>query len=289
MHTTRKFTVLLLVALLLFPPPANAAWASLGTLGSIQSKTANQSSLVLTTSAAAEAGNIVVACVATDNFGTTDSDDGAVSSFTDSAGGNTWTKAREWTNGQGTAQTGATGSLWYSKLTNQINSGGTITANFTNNTSRDATTMSAWELSIGAGNVVTVEGGTDNSTDGASYQSMSLSGLTSQEYLFLRCIATENAGGDTFTPTTSYSTFTQANTTGGAGDSNMTVRAEFRILTATGDTSSCSSSGAPDSASVYVAFKEAAPAARNRIWQSAKAGSNVTTAGSVIRYGQFRE
>jgi hypothetical protein len=92
--------------------------------------------MALTTSAVAEAANVVVLVVAVDNNATVDGDEGAVSSVTDSAGGNTWTKAREFCNSQAALQAGATISVWFSKLTNQIASGGTITANFTNNTAR---------------------------------------------------------------------------------------------------------------------------------------------------------
>ena len=88
------------------------AWTSLNTLGSNQNKTAG-TSIVLTTCAAAEAGNVVVVIVAKDNTQTTDGNTSEVSSITDSAGGNTWAKAREFCNGQGGAASGATVSVWY--------------------------------------------------------------------------------------------------------------------------------------------------------------------------------
>lgn len=78
------------------------AFASVGTLGTGLSSGNNQTSLVLTTSAAAEAGNLVVLCVAVDNNQTTDGDSTAVSGITDSAGGNTWTRAKGFANGNET-------------------------------------------------------------------------------------------------------------------------------------------------------------------------------------------
>src|ERR1041384_4789690 len=101
------------------------AFASLNTLGSNQNKTSGNS-IAVTTTAAAESGHLVVVIVAIDNTGTGDGDNSEVNSISDSAGGNTWTKAREFTNGQGAANAGATVSVWFSVLTNQINSGGTI-------------------------------------------------------------------------------------------------------------------------------------------------------------------
>ena len=279
----RKCIALLLLLLLVLARPVPAAWSSLGTLGSNQSKTANQSSLVLTTSAAAEAGNVVVVAIACDNFGTTDADDGAVSSIIDSAGGNAWSKAREWTNGQGTAQLGATVSLWYSKLTNQINSGGTITANFTNNTSRDATAITAWEFSIGAGNVVTVEATNVSVEDGADIGALDAT-TPNAEFLRMRAIAREKDIVDitTWTNTASWTDIPRNGTTGAGTASNMSVLGEFRVSTGTGDSSDPTISGLQDGVTVYVALKEAAPSARNRIWSS-KAGSQVMQQGKISR------
>src|SRR3990172_9754413 len=143
--------VAMLAAPLFFAPLAQAQWASVGTLGTATDKTAG-SSIVLTTTAAAEAGNVVIVSVALDNNGSADGDNGECTSVSDSAGGNTWTKAREFQNAQGGAATGATVCVFYSKLTNQINSSGTITANFGH--SPTASAIGAWEFTIGSGNVV---------------------------------------------------------------------------------------------------------------------------------------
>src|SRR3990172_7887890 len=93
------------------------AFASVGTLGSAQDKTAG-TTIQMTTSAAAEAGNLVIVVVARD-------EGGLISSISDSAGGNTWKNAADVENAAGSAA-----SIWYSVLTNQIANGGTITANF---------------------------------------------------------------------------------------------------------------------------------------------------------------
>src|SRR3972149_5963561 len=103
-------------------------FASGGTLGSNQSKTTNQTSIAMTTSAVAEADTLVVVFVAVDNNQTTDGDEGAVTSIVDSAS-NTWVKVAEFCNGQGAAQAGATISVWKSVIATEIASGGTITAN----------------------------------------------------------------------------------------------------------------------------------------------------------------
>src|SRR5262245_17493612 len=137
------------------------AFASVGTLGSVQNKTADKASAALTITAQADAGNLVVLWIAVDNNSSTSGgvDEAAITGVTDSAGGNTWVEAKEWTNSAGSAaQTGATVALWYSVLTNTISSGGTITVSWNNATSRDAAALSAWEFTKGAGTTIAIEG-----------------------------------------------------------------------------------------------------------------------------------
>lgn len=249
----------------LVPLDAHAAFGSVGTIGTVQSATANQASLQLTTTANAEAGNLVIIQVAVDNNQTTDGDEGAVSSVVDSTGNNTWTKIREFTNGQGAAQGGATISMWYSIISTQINSGGTITANFTNSTSRDASAMVTWEYTIAAGSIIQVAGNdTDLATDGSTTGpgSQTISGLTSGEYLFVRGVAQENNstanGFSGANVTANYTAFGIDSTSGGGAAANMGATGEFRITTATGSTSSGGSwsTNARDYASIYVALVE---------------------------------
>jgi len=230
------------------------AWESLNTLGTVQDKTADASD-VLTTTAAAEAGNVVVLVVALDNLtGNPDADNGEVTSITDSAGGNTWTKAKEWTNAQGGAAAGATVSVWFSKLTNAIASGGTIPANFTG--SPAAVAMSAWEFSIGAGNVVTVEGSAVLADDGIDLGNMSIGGLPNREYLFFRGIASETNNIGQITVTGGFIAISLNQTSGAGAASNMAVRGEFRIFTNDSEASNPFWVSA-DHASVFVALKEA--------------------------------
>ena len=237
------------------------AWGSLGALGGTQSKTANQASLALTTIAAAEAGNVAVIIVACDNAGTVDGDEGAVTSISDSAGGNTWSKALEFAYTEAGAQAGAVCSVWYSKLTNQINSGGTITANFSNSASRDATACSAWEFSIGAGNVVTVEASNSLATNSTTLGSLDAT-TPNAEFLRIRAAAVEAAVAQIpYVATDGTWTIITANgTTGGGAASNMMGGGEFKISTATGAASTLSYTGTndKDAASVYVALKEGA-------------------------------
>src|SRR5689334_5205062 len=205
-------------------------WSSLGSLGSAASKTANQNSLNLVTTSVLPVGRVAVVLIAVDNNQTTDGDEGAVTSVTDSVG-NTYIKAREFTNGQGAAQAGATISIWYCKATSQLNSGQQITANFNNATSRDASAITAWKFDTAAAGTISVAGTATLANDTADPGSMDLS-LPGGEYLWIRGTAHERPSTDTFTKTVAYAgTFDKNGTTGGGANTNITVAGEWAITT----------------------------------------------------------
>lgn len=225
--------------------------ASVGSLGTVGSVTADQSTLVLTTSATLEAGNLGVIVIGVDNNQTTDGDEGAVSGVVDSAG-NTWTKAAEFTNGQGAAKAGATCSVWYCRAATQLTSGGTITATFTNNTSRDAAAATAWEFTVGG--TVAIEGTPGTLADDTNLTSLNVT-TTNIACLRIRAAGIEGTGVAPMTVTSTWTEFTFASA-GGAAGANMNAWAEFLISTGTGAASDPAASANRDAASVYVAFKE---------------------------------
>lgn len=231
------------------------AFASVGSLGSVGDTSAG-TSIALTTSATAEAGNLVVVAVAKDNAATADAQTSEVTSITDSAGGNTWTKLGEYCNSEGAANAGATVSLWASILANQIGSGGTITANFSD--SRTASAISAWEFTIGAGSTISVSSLQVLANDLADPGSMTISGLSNVERLYFRATALERNTG-IWTVTASYTAIAIGLANTGTSGTSMEVGGEFRILTGTGDTSDPTWASA-DNASVYVAILETAAA-----------------------------
>lgn len=234
------------------------AFASVGTLGSGQSK-ASGTSVSLTTGANAEAGNLVVVLTAWDNTATADGDSTNIDSITDSAGGNTWTKVAEYTETEGgAAADGVTLAIFYSVLTNQINSGGTITANA--DTARTAKAITAWEFTKGAGTTVEVDTGSIQKVGAASSDpaNQTISGLTSREYLFVQAFGQEQSTAtSTYTKDTNYTGFTQNGSSGGGGASNMLVAGGFRILTGTGDSANpATSSDTNEHVQIYVALYE---------------------------------
>lgn len=237
------------------------AFTDLGGFGTAQSSTANQASTTLTTSATANAGNLFIIIVAVDNNQTTDGDEGAVTSVTDSVGGNTWIKGLEFCNGQGAAQAGATCSLWYSLLSSQLASGSVITVNFSNSASRDKSVIISEVFSVATGNTVAVEATNSLANDGADPGSLNAT-TANIACLRFRGIASETNSTTSLTPTTNWTPVSANQTAGGGAAANMAARAEFIISTGTSSASDPTFVAA-DTASVYVAFKEVTPHTRS--------------------------
>ena len=233
----------------------------------VGNKTANQSTLngdVLAGTAAI--GDLVVVAVAVDNHQTTDGDEGAVTSITDT-GSNTYTKAVEFCNGNGSAQTGGTISIWYSVLTTAISvdTFDALTVNFSNNTSRDAAAIAAGEFTKGAGTTISVAGSSTLATDGADPGDITLGSLSSREYLWIWGLAAEGPNTDAYTYDADYTGIGTVGTTGGAAGSNIHLRHQYRIMTGTTDTVAISSDTADrDYAQALVAFYEVSSVAASK-------------------------
>ncbi len=232
------------------------AWGAPAVAGNGQNK-ASSTLVQATITVSPAVGDVVIVLIAADNTSTTDGDNGEVSSVTDSKS-NTYTKAREFTNGQGAAAAGATVSLWFSKLTTAlVGSTDIISGNF--GTARVAKGMSLATATIGAGNVVSVDAGTDLANDGADPGSMNLT-PPNVEHLWVRATALERAIA-TWTKTVAYELdATAEGTSGGGAASNMNICGELDRLTGTTNASDPTAT-AVDCASVLVALLEAAPPA----------------------------
>jgi hypothetical protein len=237
------------------------AITSLGTLGTVGSVTANQASVVLTTSAAAEVGHYVIIIVAVDNNATADGDEGAVTGVVDNAAGgtNTWAKLAEFCNAQGAAQGGVTVSMWGARIVRQINSSGTITVSFSNATSRDASAVTAWEFNLGSGQTLQLDGTpVTQAIDANTLTSGAAMGITTAnaERLRVRGIGCESNSATAITVTTNWTAFTHIRSSSGTSAVNVFADGEFRIVTATTGNSDPTHSTSADWASVYVTLQE---------------------------------
>src|SRR4029077_14451427 len=126
-------------------------------------------------------------------------------SVTDSAG-NGWVKAVEFTNGQGTAQTGSLCSMWYCNAKANLAVGGNITANFNNAASRDDECMAFWVFTKAAGTVGRVAGTGTRADDALDPGSLNVTTLN-KEYLRVRGIGSELNSITAITVTASWTTW----------------------------------------------------------------------------------
>ena len=249
------------------------AFASVGTLGAAFTKTSNQASASLTTTATLEAGNLGIYYVAVDNFASTDGDSSEVTGVVDSAG-NTWTKIVEWTNSDGASQAGVTTSVWYVVATNQLTSGGTITASYTNATSRDCTAHCAWEFTLGSASVEVVGTDTDVKEDSGSHPTLDVTTDGVTEHLRIQVAGGDNASGGSGGADTGWTHMAFTSATGGSSTSNTCCDGQYLITTAANASTVHGVSGATAAnAQVYAALKEAAAAPETLEGRFAGAGS----------------
>lgn len=237
---------------------ARAAFAVGTAACTAQSKTAGTTLACTVATQAISAGNVAVLWFAGDNTATTDGNSALLASVADSAG-NAWTVQRCFTNSQAAAAGGATTCVATSKITTTIAIGGTVTATFASITAKGIVVKN---FTVAAGSAIAVAGTPqDVANDSASTTpgSLTISGLAaSTEYLFVRATALERPNTPlTWTVTASHTSSGCIGTTGGNALTNMETCGEFRILTATSDTSNPTATSV-DSASTFIAFKEVA-------------------------------
>lgn len=225
----------------------------LGTGGSTSSGT----TLAFSPAATLEAGNVGILAIGFDNASGNDGDNDEIQSVTDSVG-NTWTKLAEFANGQGSAGAGAVIALWRTKATTNLTSAGTVTVTFKNTitaksaTLREFTVASGKTLAVAATSLATLA--VDNGAVG-SVTSPPSGSLSNKEYLFYRATASER-GTLTWTATANYTKLTQGVADTGTNNTSLATNGEFRVVTATTETSNPSGSQSVDHASLMVALEE---------------------------------
>lgn len=210
------------------------------------------------------ASNIVVGKIAfvhavTDNTATTSGATTTHTSIVDNADGNAWAKVYERTApGTPAAGTGTTHSLWWKKIATQIGTGNTITLTVTANAA--AKSINVFEATITGSTIQLADDGTPEGFQEGSATSASVatSGMTSQEYLHIGCLARES-DTTTYTADADYTNLTSPAgqvTTGGGAATNQGSFVATRIATLTGDTWAVSWTGTTDIAAALVAFEE---------------------------------
>lgn len=247
---------ILLALILLCPLDALAAWGSLNTLGTGISS-ASGTTVAVTTSAAAEAGNVVVCVAAKDESGNGTGDGTGNAQFTsiaDSDAVNTWIEAYEWCNMQtSTAANGACVAVYYTKVADTIETSDVITLTHTSVTAK---AMSCWEFSASSSplSIATTSGANGLANDAADPGSMTLASGVAAEHLFIRASACEQTGS-TWTVDSDYTAFT-AVANGGTTTSAMAIGAEFRIANESTSAASDPTFQSADCASAMIGLNE---------------------------------
>lgn len=231
------------------------AFARRGFNGSANSKTAGTSINVATNTYAFNAGDLIIITIGADNVGVGDGDFSEVSSVVGPAS-LAFTKAAEYTNGQGAAAAGATVSVWYAICpAGGLAVGSSFTVTFANSVAVKFVGISGY--SKGATTTVSVEQtavGTNDAQDPGALTSFSLNNV---EHLHLRATAWEGAAL-TWTVTATWVNDFAGSTTGGSATGNIGVGIEGKVSTSTGETSNPTLSVANDNVSVLIAFVEVA-------------------------------
>ena len=228
------------------------AFADVGNLGAGGNTNNNQATLTVATVLALAAGDLAVVAVTVDNRNATGGDQLDVSGVT--IGGIAMQKAVQHAQAV-TAQTGAATSLWYLNVTSTIASGANIIATFTTATTSDATALSARKYSKAAGMNAALDGTSIGVSTTTAPPSLDVT-TPNEERLRIRACGCEYDSTLTFTPTGSWTGWTEGASAASGTITEVVIEAEHRIVTGTNGASAPTLSAACDAASVYAAFKE---------------------------------
>lgn len=233
--------------------------ASLGSRGT-SSATTGASFTTMTVSLVngsidASAGRHLILDISFDNLSTADGASSDVLSVTGGTG--TWTKIAEYSNGNGAAAGGAAASTWLFTPSGANALGTVFTVTFSGSINEAA--LRLWGYSTDVGNALRLVGSpVMASQDGASnFNSNSVSGLTSKQYLFRSTYSKE---ANSTAALTVSSSFTAIGTTRSRNVATAIMLAgEFRIATLTGVTSNPTHAVTGDSVSILSVYEEYTP------------------------------
>ena len=246
-----------------------------GSLGAGSNKT-TQTTVTINSAITMTAGQLAVIIVGSDNEDTSDGETSLHASVT--IDGNGCTKLAEFTNSQGSANAGATVSLWYLIAPSDIASGSAIVG--THNTGKDAKAICAYVFDFDATYTESEDGSATLANDGADPGSMSATGSLDVPHLWVRAMAGESpdATVGTLTPTAGWTSIPGSGTSGGGAETNISVRGEFKVLSGTASGTSDPTAVSADWASVLVGIAASLPGG-----ESDTPVSKVIIVGSGIR------
>lgn len=221
-----------------------------GSIGTGNAKSAN-SEFSFNTGLSITTGQLVVLVVATDNDSSADGDNNE--HLTVTIDGHSMTQILEYTNSEGSADAGVTVSAWYWKATTNVASAVAIVTTLTSG--KTAKAASGRIFNIPYEYTVSIDGTQTGGTSAADPESLIATGGNSGKHIWIRGIGVEDNHADVglLEQTVDWAAFSGDGTEGGLTDSNISVRAEFKISDGTSSgASNPSISSTPDTASVLV-------------------------------------
>lgn len=247
-----------------------SAFAVSGTGGNSTNK-ASAAITIQASLASQSSGNLLIVTIAYDNVTSTVGDDASVSQceiqlVSNSSVVQTLTKAVIRNQTTSASAGHSTVAIYYCKLTQALTNG---THKLVVQTSPAAAAKAVMVrgFTFGSGNEIGFETPQVGGASGAAAPTLSYSGLTNREYLFVRADAREAEALTSGAVSTNYTIFSnaiQAGTTGGGGASNMSLQSEYRIVTGTSTSTAPNVAGNADIASALVAFYEYTVVAKPR-------------------------
>jgi len=211
-----------------------------GNVGTTSQSSGPYTSSTATVTSICAVGKLLTMEVRTNDSGS----DGETSNHTSASDtqGNTWTKAKEWSNSSST-----TTSLWYCVVATGLTTSDTVTVNF----SSANYTIQRLNLWSNPYSTIGVDGSTGDATDAAAGPvTLVLSSLTSREHIYFRLDGVDNGAARVdWAASTGY---TKLSTIGGVFRG---IGSEYKIETSAGSTSDPGDSTSEGNrASVFVAF-----------------------------------
>ncbi len=232
------------------------AIAAVGTLGTGASSTSTSSFTLTTATNTLAAGDFGLLSIVADNTSTAD---GVTNDNTLVSGGTgTWTKLGEYTNAPtAAAAVGVTTSLWIFAPTATLAIGSTITITYGTARVDKCATFFKFTKTVGAS--IALTSGTTNPitnevTAANGFGSVAFSGLSSANRLYFRALGKEANSTTALTVSTSFNQVTNTRSRNNA--SAVSLWAEYRINTSTGETSNPTLAVSGDSAGVFVSLQE---------------------------------
>jgi hypothetical protein len=226
----------------------------------------SDSSLAFSPTAAVPVAKLAIIPVAWDNVDGTSADDTTKLSIADSKG-NTWLRAAECQYSAGVALDGVLCGCFYSVIATQIETSDTITVTSTANGTAKGATLATFNRD--AAKTIAVAGKGYERVAVSTAYSASVSGLASEEHLWIGVNAIDINASNTNNPDATFTLITQGGlgafgpeVAGGAG-----ARAGYKIATDTGETYDRTAQVSADRATLLVAFKEIAGAPSGLAWE----------------------